>query len=96
VSRLQFNERSILRGDTVLIYIHIDEINQIIKELLHVGNIIVLNEWHAFNKWRAFLLNTLYHFKSVLTARQQFKTIQFSPMSKASLGLFVGALDEGL
>jgi ubiquinone/menaquinone biosynthesis C-methylase UbiE len=76
--------------DAVLIYISPEEIKQTIKEMLRIGRIVVLTEWHTFNKWRAFRLNTFYYFKSVLTARQQFKTIKFSPISKAPLGLFVG------
>jgi ubiquinone/menaquinone biosynthesis C-methylase UbiE len=76
--------------DAVLIYISPDEIKQTIKEMLRIGRTVVLNEWHTFNKWRAFLLNTFYYFKSVLIARQQFKTVKFSLISKASLGLFVG------
>jgi hypothetical protein len=58
--------------------------------MLRIGRIVVLNEWHTFNKRRAFLLNTFYYFKSVLIGRQQFQTIKFSLASKASLGLFVG------
>jgi SAM-dependent methyltransferase len=76
--------------DAVLIYVSPDEIEQTIKEMLRLGRVIILNEWHAFNKRRAFLLNTLYYFKSRLIARQQFKTIQLSLIPKASLGLFVG------
>jgi SAM-dependent methyltransferase len=76
--------------DAVLIYMSPGEIKQAIKEMLRIGCVVVLNEWHTFNKWRAFLLNTFYYFKSVLIARQQFKTIKFSLISKASLGLFVG------
>jgi SAM-dependent methyltransferase len=76
--------------DAVLIYISPDEIKQTIKEMLRIGRIVVLNEWHTFNKWRAFLLNTFYYFKSILFAKQQFKTVKFSLMPKVSLGLFVG------
>jgi SAM-dependent methyltransferase len=76
--------------DAVLIYISPDEIKQTIKEMLRIGRVIILNEWHTFNKWRAFLLNTLYYFKSNLIARQQFKNIKLSIRSKTSLGLFVG------
>ena len=76
--------------DAVLIYISPSEIRQTVKEMLRVGRVVMLNEWHVFSRWRAFFLNTLYYFKSVLTARQQFKSIKFSLVSKASLGFFVG------
>jgi len=96
----QFAEKAfdVVFTDAVLIYISPDEIEQTIKEMLRICRILVLNEWHTFNKWRAFLLNALYYFKSILIARQQFQTIKFSLISKASLGLFVGhwARDYGM
>jgi ubiquinone/menaquinone biosynthesis C-methylase UbiE len=76
--------------DAVLIYISPDEIKQAIKEMLRIGRVIILNEWHAFNKWRAILLNTFYCFKGTLVARQQFQNVKRSLIPKPSLGLFVG------
>jgi SAM-dependent methyltransferase len=76
--------------DAALIYISPDEIKQIIEEMLRIGRVIILNEWHTFNKLRAFLLNTFYCLKGALIARQQFKNVKCSLIPKSSLGLFVG------
>ena len=73
--------------DAVLIYISPHEIRQTMKEMLRIGRVLVLNEWHIFNKWRAFLVNTFYYFRINLIRGQQFK---FSLKPKAGLGLFVG------
>lgn len=75
--------------DAVLIYISPDEIKHTIKEMLRVGRVIILNEWHTFNKLHAFLLNTFYCLKGTLIARQRFKNVKCSLIPKASLGLFV-------
>ena len=88
----QFADKSfdVVFTDAVLIYISPNKIKQTVREMLRISRVVVLNEWHTFNKWRAFILNSLYYFKSILFARQQFKTIKFSIISKTSLGLFVG------
>ena len=78
--------------DAVLIYISPDEIKHIVKEMLRIGRVIVLNEWHIFNKWLALLLHKYRYFKlKYLLSRQRFRTLNcsFKPKS-ASLGLFVG------
>jgi len=78
--------------DAVLIYISPDEIKQIAKEMLRIGRVMVLNEWHCFNKGLALLLHRYCYLKlRYLLSRQQFRTLNcsFKPKS-ASLGLFVG------
>jgi len=90
----QFADKSfdVVFTDAVLIYISPDEIKQVVKGMLRIGRIIVLNEWHSFNKWLALLLNSYFHLKlKYLLPRRQFKTLNSSLKPKsASLGLFVG------
>ena len=81
--------------DAVLIYIPPDEIKQVVKEMLRISRVIVLNEWHSFNKWLASLLHKYCYFKlkseKYLLSRQRFRTLNYSFKPKsASLGLFVG------
>jgi ubiquinone/menaquinone biosynthesis C-methylase UbiE len=93
----QFADKSfdVVFTDAVLIYISPDEIKHIVKEMLRVGRVIVLNEWHSFNKWWALLLNTYYYLRlkseKYILPRRRFTTLNlsFKPKS-ASLGLFVG------
>jgi len=81
--------------DAVLIYISPDEIKQVVKEMLRIGRVLVLNEWHPFNKCLALLLHKYCYFKlkseKYLPSRRRFRTLNcsFEPKS-ASLGLFVG------
>jgi SAM-dependent methyltransferase len=81
--------------DAVLIYISPDEIKQVVKEMLRIGRVVVLNEWHTFNKWLALLLHKYCYFKlkseEYLLSRQRFRALNcsFKPKS-ASLGLCVG------
>lgn len=90
----QFGDKSfdVVFTDTVLIYVSPDEIKHVVKEMLRIGRVIVLNEWHCFNKWLALLLNKYWYLKlKYLLSRQRFRTLNcsFKPKS-ASLGLFVG------
>ena len=63
--------------------------------MLRIGSVLVLNEWHAFNRWLASLLHKYCYFKlkseGYLLPRQRFRTLNcsFKPKS-APLGLFVG------
>jgi hypothetical protein len=81
--------------DAVLIYISPDEIRQVIREMLRIGHVIILVEWHSFNRWLAVLLH-IYHYlrlkvgKYVLPRRLCRAAISsFKPRS-ASLGFFIG------
>lgn len=90
----QFGDKrfDVVFTDAVLIYVSPDEIKQVVKEMLRIGRVIVLNEWHCFNKWLASLLNRYWYLKlKYLLSRQRFRTLNcsFKPKS-ASLGLFVG------
>lgn len=93
----QFADKSfdVVFTDAVLIYISPDEIKQVVKEIFRIGRVLVLNEWHTFNKWLALLLHKYYHLRlkidEHLFSRQLFRTlnISFKPKS-VSLGLFVG------
>jgi len=93
----QFADKSfdVVFTDAVLIYISPEDIKQVVKEMLRIGRIIVLNEWHSFNKWLALILNTYYYIKlkseEYFLSWQRFRTpkCSFKPKS-ASLGLFVG------
>lgn len=93
----QFADQSfdVVFTDAVLIYIAPDEIKQVVKEMLRIGCVLVLNEWHSFNKWLALLLHKYCYFKlkseKYLLSRQRFRTfnIPFKPKS-VSLGLFLG------
>jgi len=71
--------------DAVLIYIHPNEIRQVIMEMLRMGRVLVLNEWYTFNKWLALLLNTYYY----LRLKSKEYRLSLEPKS-TSLGLFVG------
>jgi len=93
----QFADKSfdVVFTDAVLIYIPPDEINKVVKEMLRVGIVLVLNEWHCFNKWLAWLSNMYYYTraksKAYLGSQPQFKTINCSLRKKAAAqGLFVG------
>lgn len=94
----QFADKSfdVVFTDAVLIYISPDEIKQVIKEMLRIGRVLVLNEWHTFNKWWPLLLNTYYYLKlkseEYLLSRQRFSTLRARALKPkaASLGLFVG------
>jgi len=90
----QFVDKSfdVVFTDAVLIYMSPDEIKQVVKEILRIGRVIVLNEWHSFNKWLALLLNKYCYLKlKYLLSRQRFRTLNCSFKPKAaSLGLFVG------
>ncbi len=90
----QFGDKSfdVVFTDAVLIYISPDEIKHVAKEMLHIGRAIVLNEWHSFDKWLAFLLNTYCYLKlKYPLSRQQFRSLNCSLKPKsASLGFFVG------
>ena len=93
----QFADKSfdVVFTDAVLIYISPEEIKKVAKEILRVGRVIVLNEWHCFNKWLASLLNKYYYIKlkseEYFLSRQRSKAFNcsFKPKS-ASLGFFVG------
>jgi len=74
--------------DAVLIYISPNEIKKVVKEMLRISRVVILNEWHAFKKWLAVLLNEYYYFRLIFS-RQRLKVlnIPFKPKS-ASLGFF--------
>ncbi len=78
--------------DAVLIYISPEDIKQVVKEMLRIGRVLILNEWHSFNKWFASLLNKYCYLKlKYQLSRQRFRTLNCSFKPKAaSLGLFVG------
>jgi hypothetical protein len=61
----QFADKSfdVVFTDAVLIYISPDEIKQVVKEMLRIGRVLVLCEWHLFNRWLALLLNGYYCFR---------------------------------
>lgn len=85
--------------DAMLIYISPCEIQKVVKEMLRVGRVLVLNEWHCYNKWLALLLNNFYSLKlkakTYLPLQRQFQKarlrlrVRFTPKS-ASMGLFIG------
>jgi SAM-dependent methyltransferase len=77
-------EFDIVLTDAVLIYITPDEIEQVIKEMLRISRILMLNEWHVFNKRLAFLWNAYCYF------RLGPRTVSYLFRPKASLGLNVG------
>jgi precorrin-6B methylase 2 len=93
----RFRDKSfdVVFTDAVLIYIPPDEIRQVAKEMLRISRVVVLNEWHLFNKWRAFLVNEYCYFKLKLGGRLLSKQktrdsdCYLIPRS-SSLGYFVG------
>jgi ubiquinone/menaquinone biosynthesis C-methylase UbiE len=95
LSRFSDKSFDVVFTDAVLIYISPDEIKKVIKEMLRIGRVIVLFEWHSFNKWFASLLHVYHFFRlkigKYILPRQRFRTAisSFKPKS-ASLGLFVG------
>lgn len=81
--------------DAVLIYISPDEINRVVEEMLRVGIVLVLNEWHCFNKGLAWLSNMYYwtraKSKACLGAQSQSKNLHCPLRKKAAAqGFFVG------
>jgi len=90
----QFGDKSfdVVFTDAVLFYISPDEIKHVVKEMLRIGRVIVLNEWHCFNKWLASLLNKYHYLKlRCILSRRRFRTLNLSFKTKsAALGLFVG------
>jgi ubiquinone/menaquinone biosynthesis C-methylase UbiE len=79
----QYSEKSfdVVFTDAVLIYIAPNEIKHVAKEMLRIGHTSILNEWHIFNKWFAFLLSQYYYLRT--------RNPLFKPES-ASLGFYVG------
>jgi len=67
--------------DAVLIYVPPKEIKEVAKEMLRIGRVLVLCEWHLFNMWLALLLNGYCCFR---LKSEAFK------FKSASLGFFVG------
>jgi 2-polyprenyl-3-methyl-5-hydroxy-6-metoxy-1,4-benzoquinol methylase len=94
---MEFADQSfdVVLTDAVLIYIPPDEIKQVVKEMLRISRALVLNEWHTFNKWLAFLMNEYYYLmlksKEYLFPghRPRILSYSFRPRS-TSLGLYVG------
>jgi ubiquinone/menaquinone biosynthesis C-methylase UbiE len=67
--------------DAVLIYIGPNEINHVVEEMLRIGKVVVLNEWHIFNKMFAYLLSQYHYMRS--------RNALFKSRS-ASRGFYVG------
>jgi len=94
LSRFADKSFDVVFTDAVLIYISPYEIKQVVREMLRIGRVVVLNEWHSFNKWLALLLNMYYcsrlKIKGYLSS-QKSKTPSCSLKPKsASLGYFIG------
>ena len=81
--------------DAVLIYISPDEIKQVVKEMLRIGRVVVMNEWHTFNKSLALFLS-IYNYlkqksKEWLFPREPSRTLNYSFKPRSiSLDIFVG------
>ena len=67
--------------DAVLIYVAPEEIKKVAENMLRIGRIIVLCEWHIFHEWLALLINGYYCLR--------LKTEAFK-LKSPSLGVFVG------
>lgn len=81
LSRFADKSFDVVFTDAVLIYVSPKEIKQVAKEMLRIGRVSVLCEWHIFNMWLALLLNGYYCLR--------LKTEAFKFKSD-SLGFFAG------
>ncbi|MGA2767886.1 MAG: class I SAM-dependent methyltransferase [Candidatus Bathyarchaeia archaeon] len=90
----RFRDKSfdVVLTDAVLIYVPPDEIRQVAREMLRIGRVLVLNEWHIFNKRLALFWNTYccLKMKTEIQAKQRFTNTNFSLIPQSSLGFFVG------
>jgi ubiquinone/menaquinone biosynthesis C-methylase UbiE len=79
----QFADKSfdVVFTDAVLIYISPNEIRHVTKEMLRIGRVIILIEWHVFNRWIASLLSRYYYLRT--------RNPSFKPRT-ASSSLYVG------
>jgi len=95
LQRFADNSFDVVLTDAVLIYIPPDEIKQVAREMLRIGRVLVLNEWHSFSNTLALLLNQYYYLRLTagryLFQRERLRKFNhsFKPKS-ASLGLFAG------
>jgi ubiquinone/menaquinone biosynthesis C-methylase UbiE len=93
LERFQDKNFDVVLTDAVLIYVPPDEIREVAKAMLRVGRVLVLNEWHVFNKALALLWNTYCCVKiktGKIQAKQRFTNLNCSLTPKSSLGFFVG------
>jgi len=93
LERFQDKSFDVVFTDAVLIYVSPNEIRQVIREMLRVGRVLVLNEWHIFDRWSALFLNTYYCLRmktGKMQLRQRNVTLNCSLVPKSSLGFFVG------
>jgi 23S rRNA U2552 (ribose-2'-O)-methylase RlmE/FtsJ len=81
LTRFEDKSFDVVFTDAVLIYVSPDEIEQAVKEMLRISRVLVLCEWHLFNRWLALVLNGYYCFR---LKSEAFK------FKSASHGFFVG------
>lgn len=92
-----FKDKSfdIVLTDAILIYIDPNEISPIMKEILRVGKVVILNEWHCFNKYMALCTDIYYSFylryEAMKFSGEKINILNRLFQTKyASLGLFTG------
>lgn len=84
----------IVLTDAVLIYISPNEVRKVVKEMLRIGHILILNEWHIFNNllalfWSAYCI--LKPKSRKVAPVQSLKNLYYSlGRESASLGRFAG------
>lgn len=93
----RFDEKQfdIIVTDAMLIYIKPDDIMSSIREMLRIGKVLILNEWHCYNIFLAICTDFYYCFKLKYEAikfsgeKIDILSYLFRPRS-VSLGLYTG------
>jgi ubiquinone/menaquinone biosynthesis C-methylase UbiE len=93
----RFEDKSfdVVLTDSILIYIQPNEIIPVVRELLRVGKVVILNEWHCFHKFKALCIDTYFclklKYESMKFSKENVSLLRCLFASKSfSLGIYIG------